>query len=278
MVNLAKKISNCIRAYVMGDALGVPFEFQKQGTFNCTNFTGNGTYNKPVGTWSDDTSVLLCWLNAIIYYHDNNLVNQFKNNLKQWYYKGDFTIDGLFDIGNQTANAIKNDFPLIETSSMGNGALFHALPTVLYALIKGDYSDSFIKEHYKEFCSLTHSNKNCFEIGSHFCLIILNLLLDLPQQPFELKEVQNKGDVISTFYTVVKEFSLKKDNSGSLKEDLCEIVNKGEDTDTNAAFLGLLLGMTKPVDDKDWKLVRGRDYVDFYINLLLNKLGLNDLR
>lgn len=30
MMNLAKKISNCIRAYVMGDALGVPFEFQNK--------------------------------------------------------------------------------------------------------------------------------------------------------------------------------------------------------------------------------------------------------
>ncbi len=56
------KIYNGIMGLVVGDALGVPVEFKKRGTYTVTNMTGYGTYNQPPGTWSDDSSLTLATL------------------------------------------------------------------------------------------------------------------------------------------------------------------------------------------------------------------------
>lgn len=42
-----------------GDALGVPYEFENRGSFQCTGMVGFGTHNQPAGTWSDDGSMIL---------------------------------------------------------------------------------------------------------------------------------------------------------------------------------------------------------------------------
>lgn len=43
----------------VGDALGVPYEFLKRGSFECTGMSEGGVHGKPAGTFSDDTSLLL---------------------------------------------------------------------------------------------------------------------------------------------------------------------------------------------------------------------------
>lgn len=269
---LKEKIRNCIRAYVIGDSLGVPYEFQEKGTFTCTSFVGGGTYGKPAGTWSDDTSVLLCWLDAIAL-DEGDLIDRFKNNLKRWYFSGEFTIDGVFDIGIQTSKAIRSNFNLEETDSMGNGALFHSLPAVLYHLSKKSTEEELARG-FTEFCRTTHYNQNCFDFGTRFSLIIRNLLLDLPKKIISIsKPNNNSGDIISTYHTVLSKFCDCKDHNTSLREDLCEMINEGNDTDTNAAFLGLLLGTVKPIHLEDWVKIREYEYIDHYIDLLIEKLN-----
>ena len=56
---MKQKMRNSLRAFIIGDALGVPFEFQKKGTFECTGFVGGGIHQEEAGTWSDDTSIML---------------------------------------------------------------------------------------------------------------------------------------------------------------------------------------------------------------------------
>lgn len=132
-----ERIKNSIRAYIMGDALGVPFEFKMKGTFTCQDFIGFGTYQKPAGTWSDDTTFMLCLMDAFCRRKEGELVRQvFMENLVQWYHAGTFTVDGLFDIGSQTANAILRAFPQERTHFMGNGAMFYSLPLACVFLTK----------------------------------------------------------------------------------------------------------------------------------------------
>ena len=50
----------------VGDALGVPYEFMPRDTFRCEGMTGYGTHNQPIGTWSDDTSMMLATLDSLI--------------------------------------------------------------------------------------------------------------------------------------------------------------------------------------------------------------------
>lgn len=41
------------------------FEFKKEGSFYCDDFSSGGFHNQIEGTWSDDTSVLLCLIDAL---------------------------------------------------------------------------------------------------------------------------------------------------------------------------------------------------------------------
>lgn len=55
-----KQVEAVLLGVAVGDALGVPAEFQPHGTFNITDMIGFGTHNQPAGTWSDDTSLTPC--------------------------------------------------------------------------------------------------------------------------------------------------------------------------------------------------------------------------
>lgn len=107
-----EKIRNSIYAYVLGDAMGVPYEFSKAGTFRYI-CTGYGTHDQPIGTWSDDTSIMLCLLDALTM--KNTLEEQvqgYKENLREMFYQGRFTVDGrMFDIGYQVKTSIVENFP-----------------------------------------------------------------------------------------------------------------------------------------------------------------------
>ena len=59
------KLHDAILGLAIGDALGVPYEYKKRGTFLCTQMVGYGTHNQPEGTWSDDTSMVLATLDSL---------------------------------------------------------------------------------------------------------------------------------------------------------------------------------------------------------------------
>lgn len=277
-MRLPEKIKNSIRAYVLGDSLGVPYEFTRSGKQEIELFKSNGTYNKPAGTWSDDTSVLLCLLDA---FSQENSIEVYKNNLKRWYYNGEFTIDGCFDIGHQTSVAIRRNFDIEESNRMGNGAMFYSLPLAIVSLFQSDVN-------IVEWCSITHNSPNCVVYAQRYMNLLKTLLesgtttknkkegvdiISIPLQdrnPIE-KDFQNKGDVINTYKLVLNEYGESQLKETKLSEDLLRIISLGEDTDTNAAFLGALLGMTKPVEEEDWKRVREYKYVDTIIDKFLGQ-------
>ncbi|MDR3319287.1 MAG: ADP-ribosylglycohydrolase family protein [Clostridiales bacterium] len=52
----------------IGDALGVPYELCRREEIAkspCVDMVGHGAYNKPAGTWSDDTSMTLALMDGI---------------------------------------------------------------------------------------------------------------------------------------------------------------------------------------------------------------------
>ena len=54
--------------FVVGDAMGVPLEFTPREELlkkPVTKMIGNGTYNLPAGTWSDDTSMMIATIDSI---------------------------------------------------------------------------------------------------------------------------------------------------------------------------------------------------------------------
>ncbi|MGN1209475.1 MAG: ADP-ribosylglycohydrolase family protein [Duodenibacillus sp.] len=122
----------------VGDALGVPFEFRERGTFLASGMTGFGTYDRPAGTWSDDTSLTLALADAIC--NGSADVNKAARNCVDWLFAGQWTADGVvFDVGNGTRRAVErlaNGCPPEEAGntdvySNGNGSLMRIAPLVV---------------------------------------------------------------------------------------------------------------------------------------------------
>src|SRR5690242_1546622 len=93
---------------IVGDALGVSVEFMKRDEIELspvTDMQGHGTHNQPAGTWSDDSSLLLCSADSLTR-HEFDLEDMGKRFLA-WYREEMWTPHGrVFDIGVTTANAL----------------------------------------------------------------------------------------------------------------------------------------------------------------------------
>ena len=60
-------VKSAMFGLVVGDALGVPVEFQSREELEQDPVTGMrayGPHHQPAGTWSDDSSMALCLLEA----------------------------------------------------------------------------------------------------------------------------------------------------------------------------------------------------------------------
>jgi len=110
-VDYSEKIKSALFGVAVGDALGVPVEFKSRETIRrnpVTDMIGYGTYNLPVGTWSDDSSLTFCLAEALTQDFDLNVIGQ---NFVKWKYENYWTPHGnVFDIGIATSQAISRLF------------------------------------------------------------------------------------------------------------------------------------------------------------------------
>ena len=60
-----KRLRAAIYGLAIGDALGVPVEFESRGTYEINTMIGHGTHGQEAGTWSDDTSMTLATCDSI---------------------------------------------------------------------------------------------------------------------------------------------------------------------------------------------------------------------
>lgn len=125
--------------FAMGDAFGVPYEFNASNTEVSTEMQGGGVNNQSPGTWSDDTSLTLATITALTGEYDLKAIMQ---NFDDYLYEGQYTPDGVaFGYGDETAAAIKHfhetgkygDFGLNNPLGSGNGALMRIWPLAFYA-------------------------------------------------------------------------------------------------------------------------------------------------
>ncbi|MFL9833995.1 ADP-ribosylglycohydrolase family protein [Chryseobacterium terrae] len=167
----------------VGDALGVPVEFKSRETLKkspLTTMRAFGTHRQPIGTWSDDSSLMLCLADSLCKQYD---LEDIALKFLQWYNAEIWTPHGsVFDIGIATSQAIhrisKGTSPTLcgGTSEIdnGNGSLMRILPLLFY--IK-DFPIEKRFDAVKEVSSITHGHIRsvlaCF-IYLEFALEILN--------------------------------------------------------------------------------------------------------
>ena len=153
---------------VVGDALGCPVQFESRAEVAghpVTGMRGNGTFNLPAGSWTDDSSLTLALLDSICKTGRMDL-KDIMDNFTDWLDNGAFTPYGeAYDIGNGTIRAIltykKNGNPFLcggrSEGNNGNGSLMRILPACLYCRQKG-FSDEEAIRAIHAVGSLTHAH------------------------------------------------------------------------------------------------------------------------
>lgn len=141
-VSQANRAAGGIMGLIAGDALGVPVEFTDRQTLArhpVTGMQGYGCHRQPPGTWSDDSSLMLCQMESLAErgFDPEDTARLFV----KWYQQGYWTPYGqAFGIGRTTEQALVRilqgtpvrEAGISDESSNGNGALMRILPVSIY--------------------------------------------------------------------------------------------------------------------------------------------------
>jgi len=61
---MTDRIRGAIYGHLIGDALGVPYEFARH--VETVEWRGHGMHDQPPGTWSDDGALMLALLDSLL--------------------------------------------------------------------------------------------------------------------------------------------------------------------------------------------------------------------
>lgn len=203
-----------ILAVAIGDALGVPYQFEDREFLSnspITKMDGYKTFRVPKGTWSDDTSLTLASLDSLSFgFSLDDLMLRYS----QWYHFGDYTpFHKSFDVGKTTKDAIyrfdhgtKAELcgGTLEINN-GNGALMRITPLAIFLLNK--YENNYVlneevAEYIHKFTSITHrTTKSMIASG-----ILANVIIRLYNSP-DKKTMKNAIGEALTFYRNQIEFA-----------------------------------------------------------------------
>ena len=262
-----KRLYDAIFGLAIGDALGVPYEFEEQGSFRCRDMTGGGTHGQPAGTWSDDTSMTLATLRSLKDHQGKIVIEDIRNNFLAWLTDGVFTANGeVFDVGHATLKALRTGRPRCGEYENGHGSLMRILPLAFV-----DCTD----EEIRAVSAITHGHW----ISQEACVIYVHVakrLLNgeaireiLPtlryDEPFhrlcrihelESGEIRSSGYVVDTLEAAlwaVSHIEWNEDHTAhrmkTFSYDLLDAIHLGGDTDTVGAVTGGLAGIIYGLDD-----------------------------
>ena len=148
MLSLRDRLSGGLVGLLVGDALGVPYEFLSPSEvpdrstieFVPPPNSPHPAHSAPPGTWSDDGAQALCLLSTLLECGALDL-QVFSNKLLQWRFEAAFTPDRkVFDCGFQTQAALRSlaegvppdrSGPSGEQDN-GNGSLMRVLPLAIW--------------------------------------------------------------------------------------------------------------------------------------------------
>lgn len=299
---LRKQIQAAFLGLSAGDALGVPVEFLKRGSFEkVTEMKGFGTHMQEPGSWSDDSSMTFCTAESLIEGFD---IEDMASRFCDWYEQGYWTHNQKrpFDIGITTSevlNRIRRGMNRGITGnsdeySNGNGSLMRVLPLVFY-ISRNPLMDKW--KLIEDVSSITHAHKrsiiSCaiyietglhllegktiqeaysemkktikqhyFQNQNHEESAVFHRILNTDLADTPVHEIKSSGYVIDTLEASL--WCLL--TTGTFREAVEKAVNLGEDTDTTGAVTGGLAGIMYGMDEipQSWlrKLYRKDDIRD----------------
>lgn len=306
----AYQIENILYAGVVGDALGVPVEFEKRDSYYIDSMT-TGTWEQPKGSWSDDTSFTLPLLDVLTKNQDYDALMQ---KFVDYMFHNEYTPDGVaFGIGNTCAKALRNwsvnHYPALEcgdpsVEANGNGALMRLAPLAIYLVNETNVDRRLQLE--REYTVLTHRHPRSI-VASYIYLEIIHDLLNgnslraslsklpdrltqaLQERPEELKELSYFETMFQPDFATILRKEIKSSgyvvdtllasvwsvlNSTSIDGAVILAVNLGDDTDTIASITATLASCENLSDhiSDDWKnQLRNKPLLDKFIKSFAEK-------
>ncbi|HTG69954.1 MAG TPA: ADP-ribosylglycohydrolase family protein [Candidatus Udaeobacter sp.] len=282
------KVRDGIIGLCVGDALGVPVEFETREDLKekpLTDMIGYGSHLQPAGTWSDDSSLVFCLMESVAQFPQIDL-HDLADKFTKWLNNGYWTPHGFtFDVGTATAEAIDKYQDLCirpdfaggtDEYSNGNGSLMRILP-LAYLLKEESFEDRLAM--VTQVSSLTHRH----QVSIIACVIYVELAihlmdgLSLEESVMKMRETVTNAFIdedeknIRRFDRILKEdirllavddihssgYVVHTLEAGiwsllttrSYSEAVLRAVNLGEDTDTIGAVTGGLAGLYYGIDD-----------------------------
>lgn len=298
---LREKQLGALWGFLIGDAVGVPYEFtsadllppMNQLDMNPPTGFVKSYPNVPIGTWSDDGAHVLCLLDSLVERSHLDL-DHLATTLLQWYQQGKWAVDGnVFDIGIQTSASLRafdlgdsaDQAGFVRPDGKGNGSLMRVLSLVLWH----QGSDQNLVEDAHRQSLPTHGhilNQVCCalyalwvrevliggEIEESYQGAVSKLRQHYANTPNYLEQLEDyvrpdeepvsngRGYVVTTLRSV--RIAVRQPDFRSVIQ---KAISLGEDTDTNAAIAGGLMGAKVGMNGlpADWlEQMRGKELVE----------------
>lgn len=303
------KIRGAIVGLLVGDALGVPYEFHSREeipSFDEIEFEPPLWFRRahagvPIGTYSDDGAQALILLDSLLVC-DKFDAGHFAEGLIAWYESGFMAVGGrVFDVGIQTTNAIlelrKGVEPLLaggtHERSNGNGSLMRVLPLALWH----QGTDLELVADAFDQSAVTHAHLRSKICCALYCLWARRILQSV-ENPWEnavetfhrifpegtiehtesetnispksmLFEVKGSGYVVDSLHA-----SRWACGNKSYEETVKAAISLGDDTDTTACIAGGIAGLVhgfKAIPERWRDNLRGKEIYEPLIEKLLEK-------
>lgn len=277
------RIQGGLFGLLIGDALGVPYEFQDADQLPPlaeiemippVGFRRSHADTLP-GTWSDDGAQALCLLTSLLdcgKLDPDDLGQRFVS----WYQSGYMAIDQrVFDVGMHTSRvvqAIAQGMPVLDAGAMGqdargNGSLMRSLPLVLWH--RGTDAELVADAHLQS--RVTHGDAYCQVCCALYCLWARRLLeaaktpwiaatqslraiyhtnpsfldiLDWAVRPDDVAEGRGGGYVIDALRSARMVMGGRK----SYEQVVKAAIALGDDTDTTACIAGGVAGIRDGIE------------------------------
>ncbi len=276
---LFEKVRSILIGHAVGDAVGGPVQFEGRNVRDrhpVTDMTAFFDGRFPKGAWSDDTSMSLCAMDALI--HHGLDFEAVMDNFRKWLFKNEFTPTGVtFDVGMACCTAIYRAQSGVAAEQCGcsgeyengNGSLMRIYPFSLYLHCAGFPLEEKLNLIHRA-SALTHSHpRSC--IGCGIYTFVLWELLQTPtkqgvkdglkkamqyyrddpelqryrrlfDERFEFlprDEIESSGYVVDTLEAAIWCVLTTE----TFRDCILKAVNLGLDTDSVGAVAGSLAGL-----------------------------------
>jgi ADP-ribosylglycohydrolase len=306
VTTLRERIEGGLVGLLVGDALGVPYEFHPAWAIpplDRIEMTPPAGFVRshgrvPPGTWSDDGAQALCLLASLLE-HGRLDVEDLGRRFVNWFDHGYLAVGGdVFDVGNQTMRALRAiragvpsrlAGPLNEQDN-GNGSLMRVLPLALWHT--GSDAELVADAHAQS--QVTHGHARSLACCALYCLWARRMLegsadawadavaslravygedaperaeLDLHVRPDDASGGRGTGYVVDCLRSARAVLE-----TGGYETVVRAAVALGNDTDTTAAVAGGIAGVRDGIGaiPARWReALRGRELLHPLVEKLL---------